>query len=156
MRLETPKAVSKISRPMSEHTERTSPIGLDQRRPVRGPRRPKVNCQLVVGHEIVKLPALPRGAPWRRRADFLTFSNVDKKAKAIILPISSPNISVDLSIWIPTKKGRAISDLCLWSENYFLNFLLSPKRPRRPGSRKGDTPFSLLRLPEVGVIGLGS
>ena len=53
---------------------------------------------LVIGHEIVKLPALPSGAPWRRRVDFVTFSNVDKKAKVIILPISSPNISVDLSI----------------------------------------------------------
>jgi len=83
MRLETPKAVSKIFRPMSEHTERTWPIGLEQRRPARGPKSPKVNCQLAVGHEIV---------------DLATFPNVDKKAKVIVLPISCPNISVNLSI----------------------------------------------------------
>ena len=81
MRLETPKVVSKIFRPMSERTERTWPEAPEQRRPARGPRSPKVNCQLVITHEIVKL---------------VTFSNVDKKAKGVILP--SPNNSVDFSI----------------------------------------------------------
>jgi hypothetical protein len=70
MRLETPKAVLKIFRPMSEHTERTWPIGLEQRRPARGPRSPKVNCQLVIGHKIV---------------DLITFSNIDKKANTVML-----------------------------------------------------------------------
>jgi hypothetical protein len=53
MPLEMPKAVSKIFRPMSERIGRTWPEALEQRRPARGPRGPKVNCQLVVGQEIV-------------------------------------------------------------------------------------------------------
>jgi len=141
MRLETPKAASKIFRPMSEHTEQTWPIGLEQRRPARGPKSPKVNRQLVVGHEIV---------------EFLTFPNVDKKAKVVFLPISCPNISVHLSIRTPTTKKAG----SLLTSAFGLRTLswtsLNPKRLRRQAARKGETPFSLVRLPEVGVIGLGS
>ena len=62
MRLETPKAVSKIFRPMSEHTERTWPIGVERRRLALGPRSPNANCQFVIGHKIVHLGGdLPPG-----------------------------------------------------------------------------------------------